>query len=94
MSHNAINTNADKIQNYIQGDSDKIIGVVKSLVHSSTLVGELLVALKSKMKLFFIKSMSPALVLKSIQKLNINIICLNPTLLQILSKLQKKKKYI
>ena len=61
MSHNAINTNADKIQNYIQGDSDKIIGVVKSLVHSSTLVGELLVALKSKMKLFFIKSMSPAL---------------------------------
>lgn len=94
LSHNAINTNADKIQNYIQGDSDKIIGVVKSLVHSSTLVGELLVALKSKMKLFFIKSMSPALVLKSIQKLNINIICLNPTLLQILSKLQKKKKYI
>ena len=91
LSHNAINTNADKIQNYIQGDSDKIIGVVKSLVHSSTLVGELLVALKSKMKLFFIKSMSPALVLKSIQKLNINIICLNPTLLQILSKLQKKK---
>ena len=91
LSHNAINRNANKIKTYMQADENKTIGIIKSLVHSSTLVGELLVALKSKMKLFFINSVSPSIILKHIQKQNINIVCLNPALLQILSVLQEQK---
>lgn len=94
LSHNAINKTADKIKKYMQVDENKTIGIIKSLVHSSTLVGELLVALKSNMKVFFINSVSPSIILKHIQKQKINIICLNPTLLQILYELQERKKYI
>lgn len=82
LSHRAINYNVDSIIDYMNVSNTDIMYVVKSLSHSSALVGELLVALKSKIRLFISTSNITALqVMKNIYKFKISIICLNPTLL-------------
>lgn len=50
LSHYAINKNADAIIKYMNlGDKD-VLYIIKSFSHSSTLTGELLVALKTNIK--------------------------------------------
>lgn len=56
LSHKAINKNADFIIDYMRPTKDDKIAIIKSCCHSSTVVGELLVGLKSKMKIIILKS--------------------------------------
>lgn len=84
LSHYAISTNADAIIKYMELDSDDCIYVAKSLSHSSTLTGELLVALKSRTRLIIAPTVvSPRIVFANMQKFKVSILCLNPTLLQL-----------
>lgn len=94
LSHYAINSNADSIIDYMKVESDDCMYIVKSLTHSSTLVGELLVALKTKTKVIIAPVVvPPRVVLKNIERFNVTILCANPTLLLNYADEQKAKKY-
>jgi len=83
LSHYAINTNADAIIDYMNPTDSDCIYLAKVLSHSSTLTGELLVALKTRTKLVIAPTIvPPRFVFKNIEKFGVSIICLNPTLLQ------------
>lgn len=92
LSHFAINTNADAIINYMKLSKDDCIYIAKSLSHSSTITGELLVSLKTQTKLVVSPTIvPPRYILDKIKKFNISIICLNPTLLSMfIDELQRK----
>lgn len=84
LSHYAINTNANAIIDYFQPDKIDYMYMIKTISHSSSITGELLVALKTHTKLL----MSPIIVpprytLSNIKKYGITKICINPTLLRI-----------
>ena len=82
LSHYAINTNADAIIDYMRPAENDCIYIAKTLSHSSTLTGELLVALKMHMKLVVAPTIvPPRYVLGNVRKFMVTIICLNPTLL-------------
>lgn len=86
LSHFAIQTNADSIIEYMELSKNDTFYVCKSLTHSSTLVGELLVALKTGAGIVLASTfVSPKTVLKRICMFNITILCLNPTLLELYS---------
>lgn len=83
LSHYAINKNADAIIDYMHLTESDCIYIAKALSHSSTLTGELLVALKSHIKLIIAPTIvSPSFVFRAIEKYGVSIICLNPTLLK------------
>lgn len=83
LSHYAINTNADAIIDYMKPTDNDCIYIAKVFSHSSTITGELLVSLKTRMKLVIAPTIvPPRFVLRCIEKFGISIICLNPTLLQ------------
>lgn len=83
LSHYAINTNADAIIDYMKPTVGDCIYIAKVLSHSSTLTGELLVALKTRIKLIIAPTIvPPRFALKNIEKFGASIICLNPMLLQ------------
>lgn len=85
LSHYAINTNADAIIDYMKPTKDDCIYIAKTLSHSSTLTGELLVALKSNIKVIVAPTIvPPRVILSNIEEFNTTIICLNPTLLDML----------
>ena len=94
LSHFAINTNADAIIDYMQPcDKDRIY-LAKTLSHSSTLTGELLVALKTRMQLFIPPTVvPPRYALKKIAENRITIVCLNPTLLKLYADEYKRDEY-
>lgn len=82
LSHYAINANADSIIDYMQLNASDSIYIAKPLFHSSTITGELMVALKAKIPLIIAPTLvPPRYVFKNIDKYNITTICLNPTLL-------------
>lgn len=82
LSHYAINTNADAIIDYMNLQEEDCIYLVKTLSHASTLTGELLVALKTHIKLLIAPIIvPPRYVLSNINKFHVTIIGLNPTLL-------------
>jgi Acyl-CoA synthetases (AMP-forming)/AMP-acid ligases II len=82
LSHYAININSDAIIDYMKPEESDCIYIVKTLSHSSTLTGELIVALKSRMKLIIAPSiMTPRIVFQNIKKFNVTILCVNPKLL-------------
>jgi long-chain acyl-CoA synthetase len=84
LSHRAINSNADAIINYIKPTKDDCIYIAKTLSHSSTLTGELLVALKTYTRLVIAPTIvPPRFTLNNIKKYAATIICLNPILLSI-----------
>lgn len=84
LSHFAINMNADAIIDYMKPTSDDCIYICKTLSHSSTLVGELLVALKTKTKLIVAPVIvPPRYVLNNLEKYGVTILCVNPTLLSL-----------
>lgn len=84
LSHFAINMNADAIIDYMKPTSDDCIYICKTLSHSSTLVGELLVALKTKTKLIVAPVIvPPRYVLNNLEKYCVTILCVNPTLLSL-----------
>jgi long-chain-fatty-acid--CoA ligase len=95
LSHFAINTNADAIIDYMHPSaSDDCMYTVKPLSHSSTLTGELLVALKIRTKLIITSSAVPSrYILTAIKQYCVSILCLNPTLLSFLCDEAGRKNY-
>lgn len=94
LSHFAINTNADAIIDYMQPTANDCIYIAKMLSHASTLTGELLVALKTRMKLVIAPLIvSPKYILNNINKFNVTIICLNPTLLSMFVNEYERNQY-
>ena len=94
LSHYAINKNADAIASYMQLSERDVLYVVKPLTHSSSLTGELLVALKKKNKIVIGSSVRlPRVILKNIKKFEVTHLFLNPFLAFMLSKEQQRTKY-
>lgn len=94
LSHFAIQTNADAILDYIQPKENDCIYIAKAFSHSSTLVGELLVALKSEMRLVVGPTIvPPRFVLGNIEKYHVSYLCLNPSLLSVYAAEQQEKQY-
>lgn len=94
LSHYAINTNADSIIEYMQPTSTDCMYLVKTISHSSTLTGELLVALKSKARLLIAPTiLSPQIVFRNIQNYGVSILCINPALLRIYNQELKRRDY-
>lgn len=94
LSHFAINTNADAIIDYMKPTAEDCIYIAKTLSHSSTLTGELLVALKTKMKLVVaLTIVPPRYVLNNINKFGVTVVCLNPTLLSMLADEYERSQY-
>lgn len=85
LSHYAINTNADAIIKYMRLTASDSIYIVKSLCHSSTLVGELLVGIKAKAKVFLSAvPFSASKIVADVEKYAVTILCINPSLLRLL----------
>ena len=85
LSYYAINTNAEAIIDYMNLIPDDCIYIAKTLSHSSTLTGELLVALKTHTRIIVAPTIvPPRYILANIKKYSVSIICLNPTLLLML----------
>ena len=83
LSHFAINTNADAIIDYMELCENDCIYIVKTISHSSTLTGELLVALKTHTPVVIAPTIvPPRYIFNNISKYGISIICINPTLLR------------
>lgn len=94
LSHYAINTNADAIIDYMKPTAKDRIYIAKTLSHSSTLTGELLVALKTRMKIVIAPTIvPPRYVLNNINKFGVTIVCLNPTLLSMFANEYEKSQY-
>lgn len=95
LSHFAINSNADSIIANMDLNNNDRFYIVKSITHSSTLVGELLVALKTHCDLLISPTIiPPRLVLQNIYEHHISILCLNPTILSLLVNEFKKNNGI
>ena len=94
LSHFAINTNADAIIDYMQPDDSDRMYIVKNLTHSSSITGELLVALKTKMLLLIAPVVvPPRIVLQNIAKYGVTIIGVNPLLLTMYCKEYENRNY-
>jgi long-chain acyl-CoA synthetase len=82
LSHFAINTNADSIIDYMRPSKDDCIYMVKTISHASSLVGELLVSLKSRTPILIAPIIvPPRFIFHNISKYKVTILCINPTLL-------------
>lgn len=94
LSHKAIQLNADAVIDYMKPTIADGIYIAKTLAHSSTLVAELLVGLKSKCEIYLQSTMiSPNRTLKNLKETNASILCVNPTLLTIYT-MAMKNNYI
>lgn len=94
LSHFAINTNADAIIDYMNPTAEDCIYIAKTLSHSSTLTGELLVALKTRTKLVVAPTIvPPRYVLNNVNKFGVTIVCLNPTLLSMFTDEYERSQY-
>lgn len=94
LSHYAINTNADFIADYMQLKETDCMYIAKKISHSSALIGELLVALKTGTKLIIAPTiMPPRYVLDKIGKFSVTHICLNPWLLSMYTDEYERNTY-
>lgn len=87
LSHYSISVNADMISEYMRLAKDDCLYIVKTLSHSSTLVGELLIGLKMNIKMLVSPTISsPGSTLRNINKYEVTTICVNPSLLKLYVK--------
>lgn len=94
LSHYAININAEAIIDYMEPADGECIYICKTISHSSTLVGELLVALKNRMQLIVAPLIvTPRYVLRNIKRYGVTILCVNPTLLSMYADEYDPNKY-
>lgn len=94
LSHYAINKNADAIIDYMQPQKNDCMYIIKTLSHSSTLIGELLVALRTEMKLLVSPTIvPPRYIFNNIRNYQVSIICMNPTLLNMYANEYQQRKY-
>lgn len=86
LSHYAINTNADAIIQRLNLTKTDILGIIKPLTHSSTIVGEMLVALKTKQTFIVCPLVySMRSLVRILAQYKVNIIFVNPFLLDMLT---------
>lgn len=82
LSHKAINLNADSVIKYLAVTNKDVIYIAKTLAHSSTIVCELLVGLKSKARLIIAPTVvTTRFTFKNIENHKATLIAVNPTLL-------------
>ena len=94
LTHYAITINADAILGYMNLSRIDCLYIAKSLSHSSTLTGELIVALRSGANVVLAPTIvPPRYVLNRIDEFSITTLCLNPTLLRMYSEEYRKKKF-
>lgn len=83
LSHYAINKNADAIRQYMKPEENDVFYLMKSITHSSTFVGEFLVAIKGGNSILFSPTVvSARLLVKNIIDYDVTIVGLNPILLK------------
>ena len=93
LSHYAINKNAEAVIKYMELEQDDCIYLLKTFAHSATIVGELLVGLKSRIKMVVAPTiMSVGVNLSNMIAYKATIVGMNPTLLKVYSTAQKIKK--
>lgn len=94
LSHFAINTNADAIIDYMELCENDCIYIAKTLSHSSTLTGELLVALKTYTPVVIAPTIvPPRYIFNNINKFSVTIVCLNPTLMSMFADEYERSQY-
>lgn len=94
LSHCAINSNADAIIDYMQPTDRDCLYIAKTISHSGTLTGELLVSLKTKTPIVVAPVIvPPRFVLNSIPKFDVTILCVNPTLLNLFADERERGNY-
>lgn len=83
LSHRALNNNADSIIHYMQPKAADCLYLNKKITHSSSLTGELLVALKGKFKIVVAPIVIPSrIAFRIISDFGVSILCCNPALLK------------
>lgn len=93
LSYRAINNNSDSIIDYIDRDNVRSILVSKTFSHSSTIVGEIIVALKLGLSIHIAPSMTqPKTILEYISSRKIDMYCVNPSMLYLLLLTLKKSE--
>jgi len=91
LSHSAVISNVEAIVDCFKPDDSDIFYLAKTMVHASTLIGEMLVALKVGAATIALNPVVPAsTTLKRIEMLKPTFICVNPTILRLL--LQAKSR--
>lgn len=94
LSHYAINTNADAIMEYMKLGCNDCIYMVKTISHLSSITGELLTALKSRIRIIIGPVVvPPRTILSNVQKFCVTDICINPTILRFIVGECKRKEY-
>ena len=94
LSHYAINTNADAIMEYMSLSCDDCIYMVKTISHLSSITGELLTALKSRIRIIIGPVVvPPRIILNNVQKFGVTDMCLNPTILKLIVDECNRKEY-
>lgn len=94
LSHFAISTNADSILDYMNLNQIDCLYIAKSLTHSSTLTGELLVALKSGAGLVIAPTIvPPRYIFNNISRFNVTTMGVNPTLIRLLAEEYERNSY-
>lgn len=84
LSHNAINLNAEKIYLNYSLNLSKECCIIKNFAHSSTLIGEIIVALKFGIRCYIASQIYNGFQLyKNIVQSKASFVCLNPLLLDI-----------
>ena len=83
LSHRALNNNADSIIHYMQPKAADCLYLNKKITHSSSLTGELLVALKERIKIVVAPIIiPPRIAFRIISDFGVSILCCNPALLK------------
>lgn len=83
LTHYAINKNADSIIDYMKNTSNDIFYILKNINHSSTFIGEILVALKKGSSMLFCPTKSSInMIVNNIKNYGITILGANPLLLK------------
>lgn len=94
LSHYAINTNADAIMKYMKLGNNDCIYMVKNISHLSSITGELLVALKNRIKIVVGPVVvPPRIILNNILKFDVTDICINPTILRLIVEERGRREY-
>lgn len=94
LSHFSITSNADAVIKYMEIGNQDCICIVKALTHSATFVDELLVGMISGANIVLGPTIvTPRAIMRNVAKYHISYICLNPTLLNIYTKVMKREEY-
>ena len=94
LSHYALSTNADAINDCMNLCTDDTIYIARSLTHLAALTGEMLVGLKAHAKIVVAPIIvPPRFILNNLIKFNVTVLCLSPTLLSMIVEECGRKHY-